>query len=101
MLSMPKYPTLLLVGGLYGENTPPTDLADRIAESNPKYVVKLLHQRIIPKLALADKEMLDGLERVGFKHTAGPDGSGFIMSELRGGVSNVCWTFSQSVAPES
>lgn len=72
----------ILVGGLYGENTPPTELADRIAESNPKHVVKLLHQRIIPKLADADKDMLSGLSKAGFQTTAGPDGSGFIMMAL-------------------
>ncbi|KAL8281402.1 hypothetical protein RQP46_006086 [Phenoliferia psychrophenolica] len=69
----------MMVGGLFGEGTPPTDLADRIGEANPRFVVKLIHQRIIPKLALADKELLDGLQRVGFKTTLGPDGSGFIM----------------------
>ncbi|KAL8284307.1 hypothetical protein RQP46_005056 [Phenoliferia psychrophenolica] len=72
----------MMVGGLFGENTPPTDLADRIGESNPKFVVKLMHQRIIPKLALADKELLDGLEKAGFQTTLGPDGSGFIMMAL-------------------
>lgn len=41
-----------------------------------------MHQRIIPKLALADKEMLDGLEKAGFQYTLGPHGSGFIMMAL-------------------
>jgi hypothetical protein len=31
----------MLVSGLYSETAPPTDLADRIAESNPKYAVSL------------------------------------------------------------
>lgn len=57
-------------------------MADRIAESNPKHVVKLMHQRIIPKLAEADKDLLDGLAKAGFKTTQGPDGSGFIMLAL-------------------
>ena len=70
------------VGGLYGENTPPTDLADRIAESNPKLVAKLYHKRLIPKLAEADSELLSGLEKAGFKAWAGPEGSGFLMSEF-------------------
>lgn len=73
----------MMVGGLYGENTPPTDIADRIAESNPKFVAKLFHKRIIPELAKADAELLDGLDRVGFKAWAGPEGSGFLMSTSR------------------
>jgi cation diffusion facilitator CzcD-associated flavoprotein CzcO len=72
----------MVVGGLYSENTPPTDLADRIAESNPKYVAKLYHQRLVPKLYEADAELLDGLEKAGFKHWKGPDESGFLMMAL-------------------
>ena len=72
--------TVSQVGGLYGEHTPPTDLADRIAESNPKLVAKLYHKRIIPKLAEADADLLDGLAKAGFKTWSGPEGSGFLMS---------------------
>jgi len=57
-------------------------LADRIAESNPKLVAKLYHKRIIPKLAEVDGELLNGLEKAGFKAWAGPEGSGFLMSEF-------------------
>lgn len=42
-----------------------------------------MHQRIIPKLKLADKEVLDGLAKAGFQTTDGPDGSGFIMSKFQ------------------
>lgn len=72
----------MMVSGLYGENTPPTDLADRIAESNPKLVAKLYHKRIIPKLAEVDGELLSGLEKAGFKAWSGPEGSGFLMMAL-------------------
>jgi hypothetical protein len=78
----------MVVGGLYSENTPPTDLADRIAESNPKYVAKLYHQRLVPKLYEADAELLDGLEKAGFKHWKGPDESGFLMSKFFGHTSH-------------
>lgn len=70
------------MGGLYGENTPPTDLADHIAESNPKLVAKLYHKRLVPKLAEADKELLAGLKDAGFKSWKGPEDSGFLMSKL-------------------
>ncbi|KAM0747991.1 hypothetical protein T439DRAFT_328648 [Meredithblackwellia eburnea MCA 4105] len=71
-----------MVDGLYSETSPPTDLADRIGESNPKFVVKLIHERIVPKIALADKALLEGLDKAGFQYTFGPDGSGFIMMAL-------------------
>ncbi|GFZ51133.1 hypothetical protein JCM24511_08891 [Saitozyma sp. JCM 24511] len=72
----------MMVGGLYGENTPPTDEADRIAESNPKSVVKLFHKRIIKDLAEADADLLSGLKKAGFNAWSGPEGSGFIMMAL-------------------
>lgn len=71
----------MLVSGLYSETAPPTDLADRIAESNPKLVAKLFHKRIIPELAKADKELLEGIKKAGFKSWLGPEDSGFLMSE--------------------
>ncbi|ORY30774.1 hypothetical protein BCR39DRAFT_558455 [Naematelia encephala] len=72
----------MIVSGLYGENTPPTDLADRIAESNPKVVAKLFHKRIIPRLAEADGELIAGLKKAGFNWWAGPENSGFLMMAL-------------------
>ena len=68
------------VGGLYNEQAD-TDESDRIAESNPKLVAKLFHKRIIPKLAEADSDLLAGLEKAGFKTWAGPEDSGFLMSQ--------------------
>ena len=70
----------MLVGGLYSETSPPTDLADRIAESNPKLIAKLFHKRIIPELAKADKELLDGVKKAGFRSWLGPEDCGFLMS---------------------
>lgn len=52
------------------------DLADRIVESTPKKLVKLFHQRYVPKLAELDKDLLDGLKNAGFQTYLGPDGSG-------------------------
>jgi len=70
----------MMMGNLYSEHGPLIDLADKIAESTPKFVVKLMHQRIIPKLAELDKDTLDGVHKAGFQTTSGEDGSGFIMS---------------------
>jgi hypothetical protein len=69
----------MVLGGLYSENGPPTELADKMAEATPKFVVKLMHQRIMPKLAELDKDILDGVRKAGFQTTSGVDGSGFIM----------------------
>ncbi|KAK9459232.1 uncharacterized protein V1516DRAFT_686999 [Lipomyces oligophaga] len=69
-------------GTLFSEAGPPTELADRIAESTPKFVAKLFHQRIIPQIAALDADLLEGLKKAGFKITSGPDGSGFLMFAL-------------------
>jgi len=70
---------MMMMGNLYAENGRPTDLADKISESTPKFVVKLIHQRIIPKLAELDKDILEGICKAGFQATSREDGSGFIM----------------------
>jgi cation diffusion facilitator CzcD-associated flavoprotein CzcO len=72
----------LMVAPLYNENTPSVDVADRLAEANPKFVVKLFHQRLIRQLQVADGAVLAGLTAAGFNHWSGPDSSGFIMLAL-------------------
>ncbi|RSH90305.1 hypothetical protein EHS25_001639 [Saitozyma podzolica] len=72
----------MIVGGLYGPNGPTTHVADRIAESNPKFVAKLFHKRIIQDLKVHDGKLLDGLASKGFKTWQGPDDSGFLMMAL-------------------
>ncbi|KAG9312805.1 FAD/NAD(P)-binding domain-containing protein [Chiua virens] len=62
--------------GLYQEGGLPADVADRVAASYPNEMIKLLHQRVTKEVAEADKELLDGLRRVGFKLTFGEDDSG-------------------------
>ncbi|TFK48079.1 FAD/NAD(P)-binding domain-containing protein [Heliocybe sulcata] len=63
---------------IYSENGPPTDVADRINASYPNPLMKLMHQRLVKDIAEADKDILQGLERVGFKLGWGEDGSGFL-----------------------
>ncbi|KAI6046376.1 FAD/NAD(P)-binding domain-containing protein, partial [Pisolithus marmoratus] len=62
--------------GLYCENGPPTDIADRINASFPNFLLKLVHQRVAKDLAEADRGILDGLRKVGFKLNMGDDDSG-------------------------
>ncbi|KAG6375656.1 hypothetical protein JVT61DRAFT_3226 [Boletus reticuloceps] len=66
------------LGGLYNE-TVPTDLADIYNGSLPNAVVRRIHQRTVSYTAqTTDKEILDGLAKVGFKTNLGPHGAGII-----------------------
>ncbi|KAI6046378.1 FAD/NAD(P)-binding domain-containing protein, partial [Pisolithus marmoratus] len=65
-----------LTGELYHENGYPTDIADRINASFSNFLLKLMHQRMAKDLAEADKDILDGLRKVGFKLNMGDDDSG-------------------------
>lgn len=79
----------LLDGGLFKEEVLETlsmDDADRIADSLPKQVGKLFHQRIVDHLAEADKDILDGLKKAGFRTWKGPEGTGWLFRECRHAV---------------
>lgn len=70
---------------LYDEEIPFED-KDLLAVSSPFPVYRRAHQMITEKNRIADKAMLDGLERRGFRLTSGEDGSGWqIMYQSRGG----------------
>ncbi|KAG1767385.1 hypothetical protein EDD22DRAFT_978153 [Suillus occidentalis] len=75
-----------MLGAIYKDGFP-IDLADTYNTSLPWAVVRLLHQRITPALAeTADKEILDGLAKVGFKTNHGIHGAGIMSLYLeRGG----------------
>ncbi|KAI9573940.1 FAD/NAD(P)-binding domain-containing protein [Boletus coccyginus] len=62
---------------LYWEGRVPTDFADRVNASYPIQVANLLQKRVTKDIAGADRELLDGLRRVGFKLTLGEDDTGF------------------------
>jgi len=67
-----------LLSGLYNE-TVPTDIADTYNGSLPNAVVRRVHQRVVPHAAQTiDKEIYDGLARVGFKTNLGQDGAGIL-----------------------
>ncbi|KII91612.1 hypothetical protein PLICRDRAFT_38413 [Plicaturopsis crispa FD-325 SS-3] len=68
-----------LMNPLYVENGPPTDVADRLHASFPNNLLKLMHKRMTDEIAEADKDILDGLRKRGFKLTSGIDGSGFLL----------------------
>lgn len=70
---------------LYDEDIPFEDL-DLLATSFPFPVYRRSHQRITAMNREADRTLLDGLERRGFRLTFGPDDTGWqIMYGSRGG----------------
>ncbi|KAG1720739.1 hypothetical protein EDB19DRAFT_1775548 [Suillus lakei] len=75
-----------MLGGVYKDDFP-TELADTYNTSLPWAVVRRLHQRIVHMVTeTADKEILDGLAKVGFKTNLGIHGAGIMSLFLeRGG----------------
>ncbi|ODQ68803.1 hypothetical protein LIPSTDRAFT_32176, partial [Lipomyces starkeyi NRRL Y-11557] len=76
--------------GLFQDNGPPIDWADEVVEvveTLPKAVVKANMKHIIPVIAEMDKDIIDGLEKAGFRTTFGSDGAGhvFLSAERNGG----------------
>ncbi|CAL1697215.1 unnamed protein product [Somion occarium] len=72
-----------LMQPLYWEGGPPTEQADRLSNSVPIYFSKLIAQRKCAHIHEADKELLDGLHKVGYRTNFGEDGSGFLFLSLK------------------
>ncbi|TBU34305.1 FAD/NAD(P)-binding domain-containing protein [Dichomitus squalens] len=76
----------ILNGNLWWEGQWPTDVADRIEASLPTWLTEEIAKRQTAAIAEADKELLDGLHKIGFRTHLGPDGRGFTaMGRRRGG----------------
>lgn len=72
--------------GLFEEQGPAVDDADMLLHGIPLSVLKANSIKVCEAQAEADKETLEGLDRVGFKVDRGPDGAGlFIKYFQRGG----------------
>ncbi|KAJ7055859.1 hypothetical protein C8F01DRAFT_1318724 [Mycena amicta] len=65
---------------IYWEGGPPTDVADRLSASFPHFMAVDLNRRMVKVVAEDDKEILDGLRRIGFKLNDGIMGTGFALS---------------------
>ncbi|KAK9475660.1 hypothetical protein V1514DRAFT_322927 [Lipomyces japonicus] len=74
-----------LFKGLYDPNGPGVDKADLVFYSTPVNVNHLLHRDLTKTIAGLDANILNGLEKVGFKLDYGYDGSGFLMKYYRRG----------------
>lgn len=76
-------PTAAMVYKIYGEGIPTEDV-DLITASLPYPLLEETYRWITQKGAELDREMLDSLNRVGFKTYFGSDGTGFQMKFMRG-----------------
>ena len=87
---------------MYDEGGPPVEVADLINASFPNHLMKQMHKMAMLHIIESDKsvtvhcrgffrydsfffgrEILEGLQRVGFKINYGEDGSGFLMLVLK------------------
>lgn len=75
----------ILFKGLYDEDGPPTEDADIMFSSTPNRVHQRIHMFVTQLIAQADKPLLDGLKKAGFKLDFGDDGSGFLMKYFKRG----------------
>jgi hypothetical protein len=73
------------MAALYGEDGPPTFDADMIFHSIPNQVAKRLNIATTKEQNETDKEVLQGLEKAGFKLDKGPDDSGLWIKYLQRG----------------
>ncbi|KAF7798202.1 hypothetical protein EIP86_009419 [Pleurotus ostreatoroseus] len=67
---------------LFWEGGPPTEEADRLSASLPTFFTKEISQRVAAMVHEADRELLEGLKKVGYRTNFGVDGSGFVFLAL-------------------
>ncbi|KIY52791.1 FAD/NAD(P)-binding domain-containing protein [Fistulina hepatica ATCC 64428] len=71
----------VILGALYAENAPPTEVADKISASFPHVLTEAgLGERKVAAIAKADREILEALEKSGFRLDTGIKGAGFLLS---------------------
>ncbi|KAI0132611.1 hypothetical protein BJ170DRAFT_680493 [Xylariales sp. AK1849] len=75
----------LLLGKLYCEDGPPIEDADLLIWGWPSEVLKAAHQQLTKIQVEQDKEILDGLEKAGFKVDYGPDDCGILLKYFQRG----------------
>lgn len=71
--------------GLYTEDQPlPIEFADQVAYSIPNLIGDDINRELVELAKEADKELLDGLAKQGFKFEWGPGGTGIIGAHMSG-----------------
>lgn len=71
--------------GVYSEDGPPIDDADILIHGMPTSVLKAVQVKVVGNQAECDKEILDGLARVGFQVDRGPNGAGLFFKYFQRG----------------
>jgi len=71
--------------GLYDEDAPPVDDSDTFLYSMPGALMKAQQVKVTKMQAEHDKELLEGLEKAGFKTDSGPMGAGLLMKYFQRG----------------
>ncbi|RMZ76991.1 hypothetical protein DV738_g4629, partial [Chaetothyriales sp. CBS 135597] len=71
--------------GVYDENGPPVEDADIWLHGTPTSVLKLIQYNVTALQNARDKEILDGLTKVGFKLDQGPDNAGLFFKYFQRG----------------
>lgn len=77
--------TDIALGGIYSEDGPEVDDADFLIHGLPTPVLKAIQVTVCEKQAEHDKEILDGLDKAGFKVDRGPDGAGLFFKYFQRG----------------
>ncbi|GAW16513.1 hypothetical protein ANO14919_059420 [Xylariales sp. No.14919] len=77
--------TEIALKGLYSEDGPPVDDADLLLHGLPTPVLKAIQIKVAERQAECDKDMLDGLDKAGFKVDRGPDGAGLFFKYFQRG----------------
>ncbi|KAL2021878.1 hypothetical protein VTK56DRAFT_6473 [Thermocarpiscus australiensis] len=73
------------LGDLYEEGSPPVEDSDIWSYGWPAEVLKARHVDLAKTVGERDKEILEGLERAGFKTDRGPHDAGLLMKYLQRG----------------
>ncbi|KAL7948091.1 hypothetical protein V8C42DRAFT_316670 [Trichoderma barbatum] len=74
-----------IVLAAYSEHGPPVEDVDLLTHSYPLAVLKSLQTSVARKQAENDRDILEGLMRVGFKVDTGPDGAGLFFKYFQWG----------------
>ncbi|KAI0855104.1 hypothetical protein F4860DRAFT_520173 [Xylaria cubensis] len=75
----------LLLGALYSEGGPPVEHGDLVSWSLPQEVFKAIHADVNTLQQDADKEILEGLNKAGFKTDRGPMNTGLWLKYMQRG----------------
>lgn len=77
--------TEIALKGIYSEDGPQVDDADMLIHGLPTPVLKAIQVKVGERQAECDKDLLQGLDRAGFKVDRGPDGAGLFFKYFQRG----------------